>query len=134
MRDDDDLPVLSAVVRGGNAAVIRSMRLDVAAREHEPTHVPHVTRIDLGHAATDAGADARYELDDTLPLDEETGASVRHARTGVSAEDPSRDRRGDDPDLGTRAVDLDDLVDRIVDRHVAALRRDVRDAPRTRPR
>ena len=139
MRDDDDLPVLSAVVRDGDAAVIRSMRLDAthADAADEPSKAaprparggrgaakaPDIARIDLEHAPC--------ELDDTLPLDDEAGAFVRHASTGASAEDPSRGRRdggAGGPGAGARGIDVDDLVDRIVDRHVAALRRDVRDA------
>ena len=85
MRDDDDLPVLSAVVRGGDAAVIRSMRLDA-------TH-----------------ADAARGPSGTAP---------RPARGGRAAAEA--------PDLAR--IDVNDLVDRIVDRHVAALRRDVREA------
>ena len=172
MRDDDDLPVLSAVVRSGDADAIRSARLDSArtggARAPRATvrsrlaraaafETDDVARIDLGHGAIDidatrdrAGARASRRLadvrvalarevavlgrvrasgdgdrlDDTLPLDDEVPATApvgRH-RHVVPVASGHAARGAVSADL------LEDLVDEIVDRHVAALRRDVRDA------
>jgi hypothetical protein len=117
-RNDDDLPVLNEVVRTGNESIIQSTRL-----AYDPTTIfdsssstslhfdlpAHLQFENLDDAST------AIDLDDTLELDEISAASM----AGKAYANEEITTASDDDELEL-------LIDDIIDRHIVALRRDIR--------
>lgn len=148
MLDDDDLPLLSRVVRDGDARVIRRARRSLSGLGlpvHIDTGAP-LTVVD-GGAARDGdrsrgaigidaarGTSARRAsgrlhvaepfdpLDETLVLDEwppRSRPAIRASASVASSEPAAREAAID-------AAELDALVEALLERHLATLRRDLR--------
>ena len=122
--DDDDLPILSSVIKGGNESIIQSSRLDQQALDElEAMRRNTPVRFNLpdtpGLSASESALPAESELDDTQRID-------------LPLMSPQPDRPSP-PELVSRERqeeeeedDIELLIDELVDRHITELRQDIR--------
>ncbi|MEE9321618.1 MAG: hypothetical protein V3U76_14315 [Granulosicoccus sp.] len=116
--DDDDLPVLNSVVRGGNESVIQSTRQDRLVSDQlealrRNTKV-HFNLPDIPGLAVDPEAlPIEDELDDTQQFYPPLKAL------------PSAQPSSSDP-VACEDDGIELLIDELVDRHITELRQDIR--------
>jgi len=145
--EDDDVPVLSDIVRSGDESIIQSTRLErvgIDRLDSDSTAALHFelpAHLHFDHFAYD------IDLDETLELDEHGDTYFENQRRNNVTE--SRLPWGshamhDGPPINTNSINPDDLltreqhteqhteeqlellIDEIIDRHIISLRTDLR--------